>query len=133
MINGREYEYADITLILAGRTVVGVRGIKYSSKQEKEPLYGKGNKILSIQRGNISCEGELVLTQSEYLGLKDLGNGSVLNLSLNAIVAYGNPSKGELMRTDSIIGLEFTEEPIEWSQGDKYAEITLPFVALDIE
>lgn len=132
MINGREYEFADITLVLAGRDVLGIRGIKYGKKQEKEPLHGKGNKALSIQRGNITCDGEIGLTQSEYLGLKDLGNGSVLNLSLNAIVAYGNPSKGEMMRTDKIIGLQFTEEITEWKQGDKNTEYNLPFIALDI-
>lgn len=133
MINGREYEFEDITLILGGRDVLGIRAIKYVKKQDKELLHGKGNKALSIQKGNITCDGEMGLTQSEYLGLKDLGGGSVLNLSLNAVVAYGDPSKGEAMRTDTIVGLQFTEEATEWKQGDKNTEYNLPFLALDIK
>lgn len=133
MINGREYEFSDIQLVLGGRDVTGIRGIKYNTKQEKEVLYGKGNRGMSIQRGNIECVGEISLTQSELETLRLLGNGSVLSLHLDAVVCYGNPSKGDVMTTDKINGLEFTEEPKEISQGDKFMKITLPFIALEIE
>ena len=120
-------------MILGGRDVTGIRGIKYNTKQEKEVLYGKGNRGLSIQKGNIENEGEITVTQSELETLRTVGNGSVLNLHLDATVCYGNPSKGDVMITDKINGLQFTEEPKEISQGDKYMEITLPFIALEIE
>ena len=131
-INGRQYEFSDLTLFLGGRDVTGFRGIKYSSKQEKEVLYGKGNRGLSIQKGNISHEGEITLTQSELETLKKLGGGSILGLSLNAIVVYGNPAKGDVMITDRLFGIQFTEEAKEFKQGDKWADITLPFICLDI-
>lgn len=65
LVNGRQYSYADITVVMGGRDVIALRGIKYTSKQEKEVLYGKGNKPLSIQKGNISYEGEITVLQSE--------------------------------------------------------------------
>ena len=65
IINGRQYEFADVSLILGGRDVTGLRGIKYKESQEKELLYGKGNKPMSVQKGNIAYEGEITLTQSE--------------------------------------------------------------------
>jgi hypothetical protein len=133
IINGRQYEFADLTLYLGGRDVTGFRGVKYTSKQEKEVLYGKGNRGLSIQKGNISHEGELSLTQSELETLKTLGKGSVLNLNLNAVVCYGNPAKGDVLITDKINGLQFTEEAKEFGQGDRFMEVTLPFIALDIQ
>lgn len=133
VINGRQYEFADLTLILGGRDVSGFRGIKYTTKQEKEAIYGKGNRPLSIQKGNKSHDGEITLTQSEYETLVALGDGSVLNLNLNAVCAYGNPSKGDVLIYDTIYGLQFTEESKEFKQGDKFAEIKLPFVALDIQ
>ena len=34
------------------------------------------------------------------------------------------------MRTDKLIGVEFTEEPDDWKQGDKYEEHALPFIFL---
>jgi hypothetical protein len=132
-INGRQYEFADLTLYLGGRDVTGFRGIKYTSKQEKEVLYGKGNRGMSIQKGNISHEGEVSLTQSELETLKALGKGSVLGLNLNAVVAYGNPANGDVLITDKIVGLQFTEEAKEIKQGDKFMEVTLPFICLDIQ
>ncbi|MDR1120040.1 MAG: hypothetical protein LBM08_03905 [Dysgonamonadaceae bacterium] len=133
VINGRQYEFADLALFLGGRDVTGFRGIKYTSTQEKEVLYGKGNRGMSIQKGNIAHEGEISLTQSEFETLKLLGGGSVLNLNLNAVVCYGNPAKGDMLITDKISGIQFTEEAKEISQGDKFMEVTLPFIALDIQ
>jgi hypothetical protein len=133
LINGRQYEFADLTLYLAGRDVTGFRGIKYASKYDKEVLYGKGNKPMSVQRGNYSYEGELSLTQSELETLKALGGGSILELSLNAVVCYGNPAKGDTLITDKLSGIQFTEDAKEIKQGDKFMEITLPFLCLDIQ
>jgi len=133
IINGRQYEFADLTLFLGGRDVTGFRGIKYTTAQEKEILYGKGNRGMSIQKGNISHTGEISLSQSEVETLKVLGKGSVLNLSLNAVVCYGNPANGDMLITDKISGLQFTEEAKEFKQGDKFMDITLPFICLDIQ
>lgn len=133
LINGRQYEFADLTLVLGGRDVTGFRGIKYTTKQEKEVLYGKGNRPISIQKGNISYEGEITLTQSELETLILIGGGSILNINLNAIVAYGNPLQGDMLITDLIYNLQFTEEAKEIKQGDKNMEITLPFIAMNIK
>lgn len=138
IINGRQYEFADVSLILGGRDVTGLRGIKYKESQEKELLYGKGNKPMSVQKGNIAYEGEITLTQSELETLKLLarqqtGRSSVLGLNLNAVVCYGNPLKGDAMVTDRLFGIQFTEDEKSLSQGDKSMEITLPFICTDIQ
>lgn len=133
MFNSREYEWADVTLMLGGKDIAGVRGIKYSTKQEKETVYGKGNEPIAIQKGNKSYEGEIVVLQSELetLRLQDKDN-SILNLQLDAVVCYGNPLNGDVLVTDVIQGIQFTEEPKELKQGDKFMEITLPFIALRV-
>lgn len=130
MVNTREFEWSDISLVVAGRDIKGFRGVKYSEKQEKEALYAKGNKAHCIQSGNIACEGELTLTQSEYETLRLAMGGSILSGSLSMVVAYGNPSKGDVMVTDALSGCEFTEDATEWKQGDKFQEKSLPFVFL---
>jgi len=132
-MDSRQYEFNDCTLSLGGRIITGFRGIKYGISQEKEPLYGKGNEPLSIQKGNVSYTGEITLLQSELETLRRAGNGTVLNLHLDAVVAYGNPSRGDVLTIDKIRGLEFTDDSKEIKQGDKNMEITLPFVALKIE
>ena len=138
IINGRQYEWADISLILGGRDVVGLRGIKYKEKQEKELLYGKGNQPLSVQKGNRAYEGEITLLQSELETLKLLarqqtGRSSVLGLNLNAVVCYGNPLHGDAMITDRLYGIQFTEEEKSMAQNDGKMEITLPFICTDIQ
>ena len=138
IINGRQYEYADISLILGGRDVVGLRGIKYKESQEKELIYGKGNQPLSVQKGNRAYEGEVTLLQSELETLKLLarqqtGRSSILGLNLNAVVCYGNPLHGDAMITDRLFNIQFTEEEKSMSQGDKFMEVTIPFICTDIQ
>lgn len=130
MVNTREYEWADISLVVAGRDIKGFRGVKYSEKQEKEAVHAKGNRPHCIQSGNITYEGELTLLQSEYETLRLAMGGSILSGSLTMVVAYGNPSKGDVMVTDVLSGCEFTEDGTEWKQGDKFQEKPLPFVFL---
>ena len=129
-VNTREFEWSDVSAVVAGRDIKGLRGVKYSEKQEKEALYGKGNKAHCIQSGNIAYEGELTLTQSEYETLRLAMGGSILSGSFSMVVSYGNPSKGDVMVTDALSGCEFTEDSTEWKQGDKFQQKSLPFVFL---
>ena len=131
MVNTREYEWSDVTVVLAGRLVTGLRGVKYSAKQEKELLHAKGNKPHSIQRGNKTYDGEITLLQSEYEALKKASGGDILDASIDIVAAYGNPSAGDVVTTDMLVGVEFTEDNTEWKQGDKFQEKTLPFIYLD--
>lgn len=133
MFNSREYEYADISVIMAGRTVTGFRAISYTKSQEKEALYAKGNRPHSIQHGNKSYEGSITLLQSELEALELASGGDALDASFDLMVSYGNPMKGDVIQTDYIKGAEITEIPKGMSQGDKFAEIELPFIALDVK
>lgn len=131
MVNTREYEWADVTVVMAGRNITGLRGVKYSSKQEKELLHAKGNKPHSIQRGNKTYDGEITLLQSEYEALRQACGGDILDSSMDIVAAYGNPSAGDVITTDILVGVEFTEDNTEWKQGDKFQEKTLPFLFID--
>jgi hypothetical protein len=128
--DSREYEWPDITIVIGNRDITGIRSIKYKEKMEAEAMYAKGRNPQSIQTGNISYEGEIAVTQSEYEALVKAGNGSVLKLrNLTAVIGYGNPSNGDAMITDTLKGIQFTEGGKEFKQGDKFTEITLPFLA----
>ena len=131
MINGREYGWEDITAYVGGRDVMGFRSIKYTTKQEKEALYGKGNKALAIQSGNISNDGEIGLTQSEVEALETAAGGSLLSIQLDIVVAYGDPEKGDVPTTHKLVGVQFTEDPREANQGDKCQDLKLPFLFLE--
>lgn len=127
--NSREYEWADITVILGGRDLTGIRSVKYKESAEKEAVYAKGRRPHSIQVGNFAYEGEIGLLQSELEALTKSGNGSVLSLSLDLEVSY---YANGVLKTDRIEGLQFTDVERASTQGDKFMEVTLPFIALNV-
>jgi hypothetical protein len=128
----REHEWSDVNVILAGRPVIGIRGVSYTSSQEKEALYGKGNKPHAMQRGNKSYSGSIRLLQSELEALERAAGGDALDATFNVVVAYGNPSQGDRFSTDLLRGCEITEIPKGLNQNDKFMEIELPVVMLDV-
>lgn len=130
MFNSREYQWSDVNALVGGRPLTRLRGIRYKRSMEKELLYGTGNEPVSIQRGNVAYEGEITMLQSEYQALVLSGGGSVLGLQLDVVVTYGNPALGDMMVADKLLGCQFTDEEVSMSQGDKNAEITLPFIFL---
>lgn len=130
--NTRQYEWADVTAVLGGRDLTGIRAVKYTEKVEKEAVYAKGRNPHSIQSGNRSVEGEISVLQSELLALEAAGGGSVMGLSLDLVVSYGNPANGDAMTTDRLVSVSFTESSKELKQGDKFMEVSLPFIAIDV-
>ena len=64
LINGREYEWADLTVIAGGSDMIEMRGISWTRKIEREGVFAKGRKANAIQSGNISVDGELTLLKS---------------------------------------------------------------------
>lgn len=131
-INNREYEYADMQLLLNGTDIAGIRGIKYGESIERDVLYAKGRHGHSIQSGNVKVEGEITVTQTELESLIAAGGGSLLNLKgLVAIVSYGDGTSISQVN-DRIEGIAFTKSEKELKQGDKQMEVKLPFIALRI-
>lgn len=131
MFDSREYEYADVTVLVGGKDLTGLRGVKYSVKQEKELIYGKGNLPHSIQRGNKSFEGQITVLQSELETLiANSPDQDLMELQFDTVVSYGNPSNGDVMITDKLIGCQITGYDKELKQGDKFMEVSLPIIFL---
>lgn len=130
--DSREYEWADLTLILANNDIVTIRAVKYKEAIEREPIYAKGRQPYAIQSGNASYEGEITLLQSGYEQLVRAGKGSVLSLAVDGIFAFGNPSNGDAIITKRATGIRFTEAENSIAQNDKFMEVTLPFICLNI-
>ena len=129
--NSREYEFADITVVVGGRDLLGLRGLKISEKVEREAVYAKGRLPHSIQSGNMSFDGEITVLQSDYEALIKAGNGSLLTLAFDVVCGYGNPLEGNTPIYKRAVGARFTEAALELKQGDKFGEIALPFICLN--
>lgn len=137
-INGREYEWADISLIVGGVSIVGFRAVSYKREREKEAMFGKGRKAHSIQSGNESVTGSITFTQSQLEALELATGGNILTAKVDIVVSYGAEMNAvsvasAAISTDIIVGAEFTEYEKGMSQGDKFMEVPMPFLALDIK
>jgi hypothetical protein len=137
--NTKEFAWHNTEVSYLGRKITGIRGVKYKTSKDKEAMYARGNKPHSIQHGNKSYEGEVKLLQSEIEALnkaaKDRGYDDLTDISINIAVAYvpKNLTESAKISTRKIIGVDITEYEEGMEQGDKFAEISLPFLALDIK
>ena len=135
MFESKQYAWSNIEIVMLGRPVTGIRGVSYKASQEKEVVYGRGDKPRSIQHGNKSFEGSLTLLQSEIEALltaSGKGKNIVDIPAFDIVVAYVPNGVGNII-TDIIKNVEFTEVEKSLKQGDKFMEIELPFIALDVE
>lgn len=134
-MNSKEYEWSDVHVVMMGREVTGIRGIQYDAEQEKTPIYGRGNKPRSIQKGNKSYSGTITILQSELEALQLAAgkNNSILDLPAFDVVNAYAPESGGTIITDIVKSIEITKVPKGMKQNDPNMEIELPFVALDIQ
>lgn len=138
--DSREFEFADVKMSMLGVTSSGLRGLTYKKSQEKELVYAAGNQPKSIQRGNKKYEGTLTLLKSDLdmynqaaraAGYEDITDvpGNLINISC----VYQKTDGAAALSTDSCINVEFTEFEDGMKQGDKFKEISLPFIFLKLK
>lgn len=134
-INGNEYVWGDLKVVLLGREVTGLRGIEYKVKRQKEVLYASGIKGRSVQKGKKEYEGTITLLQSELIALdraaQEKGYEDITDIDFDVIVSYV-PDNG-IVTTDKVVNVSITEIPRGMKLDDLQMEIALPFIALDVE
>jgi hypothetical protein len=132
--SSKQYEWNDISVNVLGRTIKGLRAIKYTIKQDKKVIYGRGNKPLAIQSGNKSFEGEVEMLQSEVDGLVAVAksknpNAHLTDINFDIVWSFAN---GNDIQTRVIEGVEVTEYDNSIKQGDIEMPVVLKFIALDV-
>lgn len=133
MFDSKQYSWSDVTISLGGRILNGATEVEYAEKQDKEGIYGRGNKPHSIGRGNKSYEGKVSMWQSELEAMvQNAPNKDVLSLSFDLIVSYV-PEDGTPMVTDILKKVEFTEVKKAIKQGDKNMIIEMPIVFTEVK
>lgn len=132
--NSEEYAFNDITLVMLGRPVIGLRGIRYKVSQEKDNVYGKGKLPVARGRGQVNFEGTIKVLHSELRALlASVGGGeNILAIRPFEIVVNYGPLVG-IANTDILKYVEFTEQEIDVNQGDKFTEVSLPIIIGDIQ
>jgi len=129
--NSNEFGWKDVTIGVNGQTMLAATGISFKDDIERELIYGKGNKPIAVNDGNVKYEGELKIHQSELEKLLELkGNKGTAGLrDLTIVIAYAKEGR---ITTRTLIGCAATSSGEGYNQNDKFAEVTVPFIFLDI-
>lgn len=135
-INGKEYAWGDVEVVMWGRPIVGLTAIDYKLAKSKEALYAAGRTPKGIQHGQRSASGSITVTQSELEAMnraaRQKGYKDILDVDFNLIVSY-LPEDSLALTVDEIVCASISEIPKGMKQGDMKSEHALPFVAMDIE
>jgi len=133
MFNTKEFSWADVQVVMFGRIVTRLRGVKYTVKKDKEYLHATGDTPFAIQAGNKEYEGEIMVLQSEIEAMQSTlaSTEDITDIPpFNIVISYV-PKSGGTIITHSLNGCEFTEDMREMDQGKKYQELTLPIMFLE--
>lgn len=133
LINGINYSWANVSLVLFGVPVVGITKIEYKRKQKKENNYGFGPHPISRGYGNYEYEGSIELYLEEWKGIitASPGRDPLLIGPFDVQVVYG----GSRVTADKDVlrSVEFLEDPMGTNQGDTRILVSIPLIIAAIE
>jgi hypothetical protein len=103
-INGRQYDWEDISVVLPSGAAVGITEIKYEDGQDIEARYGRGAVPRGYGRKNYEASFSYVLDRDEWeihkLVLAATGGGKIYDhLPFPIVVAYCNDDMGMVVDT----------------------------------
>lgn len=133
LINGINYSWSNISVVLFGTPVVGIVSIEYKHKQKKENNYGAGSKPVSRGYGMDEYEGSIELYVDTWKAIIANSPGrDVTRIPPMAIqVTFGG--FGVLVTKDVLRAVEFLEDPFTAKSGDTKLTVKIPLIIGDIE
>lgn len=133
LINGRTYGWADISVVIGGAPLTGIRGIKYGEAQEKENVYGAGRYPVARGYGRITYTASITLLAGTVLALQSSAPGGQLcRIQPFPITVVYQPEAGPLV-TRILKNAEFTNAEFDWKEGDMSKEVELTLIISHIE
>ena len=132
--NGKEYSFADISLNLLGRDVVGLKGIKYNTTRDHQNVIGKGGRPVAMSRGQKNFEGTLTLTQSEVELIQEgLAPGKDLTDLPPFPIVVSYAPEGGVLKTDILEKCRFRGTPKGMSSDDADAPVEMELAIFNIK
>ncbi|HBV41432.1 MAG TPA: hypothetical protein DEB43_02145 [Desulfovibrio sp.] len=135
-INGRQYDWEDISVMLPSGQAIGITEIKYEDGQSVTARYGKGAVPRGYGRGNYEASGSMVLDRDEWekfkIYLAATGKGKIYDHTpFTVVVMYANNDMGTI--TDTLKSCKIGKNSGGGaSQGDDNASpMSLEFTILE--
>lgn len=128
LINGVNYSWSNVKLVLFGVPVVGITQIEYKRKQKKDNNYGMGTEPISRGYGNKEYEGKITLYREEWNSIIAAApSRDPLDISFFDIQVSFQGSR-VLPTLDVLRACEFLEDPFTIGQGDTKSMVEIPLI-----
>jgi hypothetical protein len=132
LINGINYSWSNISVIILGIPIAGITEISYSEKQKKENNYGLGAKPTSRGYGNFEYDGSITMYTDEWKRIIALspGRNPLLIPPFDIPIIFGN---GLTADKDVLRAVEFMDNPFKAGQGETKLMVTIPLIIAQID
>ena len=133
LINGKSYEWNDITVNIMGVPIVGITAIDYSDKQDMMNIYGAGRFPVSRGYGKIETEAKITLLMEEVEGLMAIAPlGRLQDISeFDIIVAYVDAAL--VPHKHKIRNCRFKDNKRTVATGDQSIPVEMELITSHIE
>jgi hypothetical protein len=133
LINGINYSWANIRVILFGVPVVGILKIDYKRKQKKENNYGFGSEPVSRGYGNKEYDGSIELYTDEWQRIVNASPNHDPMAIAPFDIQVSFSGSGVATTSHTLKSCEFTEDPFEAKQGDTKLTVNIPLIIAAIQ
>lgn len=133
LVNGVNYAWVNVTLVLFGVPVKGITKISYKKKTEKANNYGAGSEPVSRASGRTEYEASIELYRDEWQRIISVSpSKNPLEIPpFDIQVVFGGSRV--TAHTDVLKACEFLEDAFETNEGDTSIKITLPMIIAGVE
>lgn len=134
--NSKECEWSDASIFLNGARITKVSGWDYRPVRDKQFLHAAGDEPHSIQRGQKSYTGNLQLFKNAIdeirRAVQAAGGEDLTDATFLVVLNYAQ--KGQrILQTDTLFGLEFTEDPRSMNNTTLNGAQTVPIMFTKIK
>lgn len=133
LINGKSYEYADITLLVLGVPIIGTTAIEYGEMANTENIYATGRFPVSRGYGQVTPTAKITLLMEEVMNIVTAApNGRLYEIpAFDIIVTYTDASLIPVVH--KIRNCQFKNNTIGSASGDTSIPVELELVPSHIE
>jgi hypothetical protein len=138
-VTSDECAWSRFEIQILGRTIKGLRGFGFKKEVEKEHLYAGGDDAIDIMSGNKKGTGSIKVLGFEAdkmnKAARDAGYEDITDVPHEVIVITCSYKKRAIDKVKTYIasGVAFTEAGTDLEQNAKFREITLPYLAMNVQ
>jgi hypothetical protein len=131
LINGKAYEYADITCIILGVPIVGITAIEYGEEANTENIYATGRYPVSRGYGQVTPSAKVTILMNEVMNIVSAAPNVHDIPEFDIIVTYTDANL--IPVTHKIRNCRFKNNMISSASGDTSIAIPLDLIVSHIE